>query len=400
MAEPDFDLVLFGATGFVGQLIAKHLADLRPSIRIALAGRSATKLTALTQRLGVDWPHLVVDSAEPALLASSAHVVASTVGPYARYGLPLVQACASAGTGYLDLTGEVLFVRECIDRFEATAEASGARIVNSCGFDSIPSDLGVLLLADQVSADGAGDLTETTLVVRSLKGGVSGGTIDSMRTQLVEARSDRSVRRLLADPYALSPDRDAEPSLGSERDGYRVAHDDELGWTGPFVMAGYNTRIVRRSNALLEHAYGRTFRYREVMGFGSDRTAPLMAAGMTAGLGALALGMSLPVSRSILGRVLPSPGEGPSEKTQRDGRFRVEIHTRTTTDARYVATVAAKGDPGYAATAVMFGQAALSLAMDERPARGGVLTPATALGQPLIERLRGQGFTFEVTRTS
>ena len=200
--------------------------------------------------------------------------LATTVGPYRRYGLPVVEACARAGTHYADLTGEVLFMREAIDRFDALAAESGARIVHSCGFDSIPSDLGVLLLHEAVTADGTGQLEDTTLVVRAMKGGPSGGTIASLQGTVDDARRSPELARLLADPYALSPDRDAEPRLGPEPDLRGVQHDHELGmWVGPFIMGSINTRAVRRSNALQDWAYGPRFRYREVMGFGSGPLA-------------------------------------------------------------------------------------------------------------------------------
>ncbi|MCW2528854.1 MAG: putative saccharopine dehydrogenase/reductase [Pseudonocardiales bacterium] len=401
-----YDIVLFGATGFVGQLIAADLADSAPcDVRIALAGRSLDKLTALQARLGLratDWALVVADVGDEAALttlAESTRVLATTVGPYLRYGLPVVKACARAGTDYLDLSGEALFVRHCIDQFDETARASGARIVNSCGFDSVPSDLGVLLLAEKAQADGAGGLTDTTMVVRSLRGGVSGGTIDSLRAQTEAMNADRDTRRMVTDPYALSPRREDDPAPRYERDDYRVRNDPELGWTGPFVMASYNTRIVRRSNALMGYAYGRSFRYREVMGFGRGRRAPVLATLMTAGLGLFAAGMSRKLSRRVLDRLLPAPGSGPSEKTQRSGRFRIEVRTTTTTGARYSSTVAAKGDPGYAATAVMFAQCALTLALDRSrlPGADGVTTPAAGLGRPLIERLRAAGLTLTVT---
>jgi short subunit dehydrogenase-like uncharacterized protein len=202
----------------------------------------------------------------------------------------------------------------------------------------------------------------------------------------------------MGDPYALSPDRAAEPDLGPERDLRGVERDEELGmWLGPFVMASINTRVVRRSNALQDWAYGRRMRYREVMGFGSGPTAPAMAAGMAAGTTALGAGLLFGPTRAVLDRVLPSPGEGPSEEARERGSFRIEIHTRTSGGRRYLATIAAKGDFGYAATAVMLGQSALCLAQDgdRLPDRAGVLTPATAMGDVLAERLRASGQTLE-----
>lgn len=403
----DHDVVLYGATGFVGKLTAEYLAKHAPDgARIALAGRSRSKLEDVRAGLdpsAADWPLIVADAADAesvATLAASTQVVATTVGPYAKYGMPLLEACANAGTHYADLTGEVGFVRWAIDRFDAVAKQSGARLVVSCGFDSVPPDLGVLVLHDGVRRDGAGELEKTTLVVTALRGGISGGTVDSLKSQVDGMKNDKTLRALVADPYALSPDREKEPDLGDEHDSAAITHDRELDrWLSPFVMAMYNTRIVRRSNALQDWAYGRRFRYTEVMGL---RRGPLglgVAVGATAGLAALSGGLMLRPTRALLDRVLPSPGEGPSEQTQQRGHFAMEIHTRTSTGARYVANVTGKGDPGYSGTAVMLGESALALALDgdTLPPIAGVLTPASGIGQPLVDRLRRHGFTFDVT---
>ena len=411
-ADRELDIVLFGATSFVGRLCAEYLARAAPpEVRIGLAGRSRERLRDLQGTLGAgaaDWPLLVADTNDRrsvSALAEATRVLATTVGPYRRYGLPVVEACAMAGTHYADLTGEVLFMREAIDRFDRAAAQRGARVVHSCGFDSIPSDLGVLLLHEAVIADGAGagQLEDTTLVVRAMKGGPSGGTIATMKGTVDDAHRSPELARLLADPYALSPDREAEPRLGPEGDLRGVQHDHGLGmWVGPFIMGSINTRAVRRSNALQGWAYGSRFRYREVMGFGSGPLAAVQAGAVAGGVGALGAGLSLRPTRAMLDRVLPSPGEGPNEKQREGGFFRIEIHARTSTGARYVCRVAAQGDPGYKATSVMFGESALSLALDgdRLPPRAGVLTPATALGKALVERLRAAGQTFEVERTA
>ena len=406
--DRELDVVLFGATSFVGRLCAEYLVRAAPpEARIGLAGRSLARLSDLQASLGgraADWPLLVADTTDQeslTVLAASTRVLATTVGPYRRYGLGVVEACATAGTHYADLNGEVLFMRDAIDRFDALAKESGARVVHSCGFDSIPSDLGVLALHEAVERDGAGQLQDTTLVVRAMKGGPSGGTIASLQGTVDDARSSPELARLLADPYALSPDRDAEPRLGPEPDLRGVQNDHELGmWVGPFIMGSINTRAVRRSNALQDWAYGPRFRYREVMGFGSGPVAALQAGAIAGGAGALLAGLSIAPARAVLDRVLPSPGEGPSEKQREQGFFRIEIHTRTSDGTRYLCRVGAQGDPGYKATAVMFGESSLSLALDgdRLPQRAGVLTPATAIGNTLIERLRTAGHTLEVER--
>ena len=409
MSNRDYDIVLYGATGFVGQLTAAHLARHAPDgIRIALAGRNQAKLEALRSELpseAANWPVVIADSTDAESLqavAESTRVVISTVGPYAKYGLPLVEACATTGTDYVDLTGEVLFVRESIDRFQDEAARTGARIVHSCGFDSVPSDLGVLVLAEKVHADGAGDLGDTTLYM-AMKGGISGGTAASAMVQADEVRADKDKRRVAGDKFALSPDRAAEPS-GEWKDSAAVRYSDEIGaWTAPFMMAMFNTRIVRRSNALQHHVYGGTFRYREVQRTGRGWSGRLTGYAVAGVLGLGFGAMSVPFLRPVVERVLPSPGEGPSEKSRANGHFKATLKTTTTTGASYTSVVAAQGDPGYAATAVMLGESALSLAVsrDDCPLptglAGGVLTPATALGNVLIERLRAQGFTIDAT---
>lgn len=404
--DQPLDIVVFGATGFVGRLTAEHLARSAPDgVRIGLGGRSLQKLMAVRDGLGpraAHWELVVADTGDPASLESlcgRTRVVATTVGPYLKFGLPLVEACARTGTHYADLTGEVLFARRAADAHHETAVASGARIVTSCGFDSVPSDLGVLLVHQRARADDAGELEDTTLVVESLRGGISGGTLDSMRGVVDEIKRDSESRRIVLDPYALSPARDREPDLG-ERDAAGVRFDRELGtWIAPFVMAVYNTRVVRRSNALQDWAYGRRFRYSEVMATGRGPLSPVLAGATAVGIGAFGLGMALPPTRLLLDRVLPEPGEGPSEKTRQNGRFRVRVHARTSSGARYDGIVAAQGDPGYAATAVMLGESALCLALDadRLPDAAGVLTPATGMGTALVDRLRARGFTLEVS---
>ena len=413
MGARELDVVLLGATGFVGRLTAEHLAlAAPPGARIGLAGRSAERLAAVRAGLGSvaeGWPLLVADSADPVALARLAErtaVVVTTVGPYSRHGLPLVEACARAGTDCADLTGEVPFVRRSMDAFHEVAAASGARVVHGCGFDAVPSDLGVLLAAEAARSDGAGPLTATTLLVREARGGVSGGTIESVRGVVDAARTDAAVRRLLADPYALSPDRGAEPDREAgaepERSPRGVAWEPDLGtWTAPFAMASFNTRVVRRSSALAGWAYGRGFRYREVVACGPGLRGLLRATAVTTGLGAVLAASALPPARALLDRLLPGPGEGPSERTRREGRFRVEVVAATASGARYTATVAATGDPGYAATAVMLGESALCLALDRDrlPDRAGVLTPATAMGAALVDRLRAAGMVLSVRRS-
>jgi short subunit dehydrogenase-like uncharacterized protein len=400
-ADREHDIVIYGATGFVGALTAAYLAEhAPPDVRIALGGRSQAKLERTRSELGVDWPLVIADSQDRdavAELARSARVVATTVGPYFKYGKPLVEACATAGTHYADLTGEVLFMRWAIDTADAASKASGARIVHTCGFDSIPSDIGTLLLHEEAAAGGHGDLEGTSLVVKAMRGGASGGTIDSLRTAVDTVKKDPASRRVLADPYALSPDREGEPDLGSERDSLKPLHDERLGgWLAPFVMASVNTRVVRRSNALQDYAYGRAFRYRELMLMGGGPLGLAKAGGVAGGIVGVFAGLATPGARQLLDRVLPDPGEGPGESTRERGFFNIDIHTTTSGGERLRCEIRAPGDPGYKATAVMLGQSALCLALDDLPDNAGVLTPAAAMGRMLADRLIAAGHAYRV----
>ncbi|WP_063051674.1 saccharopine dehydrogenase family protein [Nocardia arthritidis] len=410
----EYDLVLFGATGFVGKLTAEYLTGAAPeSARIALAGRSLDKLTAVRDDLGpkaASWGLVVADSKDQAALdelAARTKVVVTTVGPYLRYGLPLVAACAKAGTHYADLTGEPLFIREAIDAYHEQAVATGAKIVNSCGYDSIPSDLSVYQLYRRTVEDNTGELVDTTLVA-SLKGGVSGGTIDSGRAMMEAIAADPAKGSVLSHPYSLSPDKSMDPDVGRQSDqalSRASAVDPSLdGWVSTFVMAAHNTKIVRRTNGLLGWVYGKNFRYREVMSAGRSRVAPLVAAGMAggivAGLTAGALLSRAAAGRKLLDRVLPKPGTGPDEKARKSGWFTMKTFAHTTSGAKYVATFSGTGDPGYQATAVLLGQSGLCLAFDtdKQPELAGILTPAAAMGDALTERLRAAGMTITVDR--
>ena len=412
--QREFDIVIYGATGFVGKLTAEYLAKAGGQARIALAGRSPERLAAVRATLGErakDWPIVAADASSPAALeamAARARVVITTVGPYIKYGLPLVAACAAAGTDYADLTGEATFVRRSIDEFHKQAIDTGARIVHGCGFDSVPSDMTVYELFRRARKDGEGELLDTNFVLRGFSGGASGGTIASMLELMRSASSDPDTRKLLQDPYTLAQDRGAEPELGAQPDlpwrrGSEIAPELAGVWAAAFVMAVYNTRIVRRSNALLDYAYGRRFRYAEYMGVGPSIMAPVVSAATTAVTnGATALGTRffrfLP--RGLVERLAPKPGTGPSEEVRESGYYRVETYTTTSTGARYVATMSQSGDPGYKATSVMLGECGLALALDRDrlPELYGVLTPAAAMGEALLARFPGADISLESSR--
>ncbi|MCW2511590.1 MAG: enoyl reductase [Mycobacterium sp.] len=412
--QREFDIVLYGATGFVGKLTAQYLATAGGQARIALAGRSPQKLLAVRESLAgpaQEWPLIEADASSPSSLnamAARAQVVISTVGPYTKYGVPLVAACAAAGTDYADLTGETMFIRESIDLFHKEAADNGARIVHSCGFDSIPSDLTVYALYKRALADGAGELGETNFVLRGMAGGLSGGTVASMMEVMHTASTDPAARMLMNDPYTLTTDRAAEPDLGHQSDtpwrrGRDIAEELNGIWTGAFMMGAPNARIVRRSNALMGWAYGPKFRYAENMSLGSSVVAPVAAAmGTAANAAVLELGSRYfdKLPRKLLERVAPKPGSGPSERARDNGHYRVETYTTTSSGARYRATMAQQGDPGYKATSVLLGESGLALAFDRDALSElrGVLTPAASLGDALLARFPAAGVTMETER--
>ena len=412
----EFDIVLYGATGYSGRLTAEYLAARGTQARIALAGRDTGRLQAVRRALGPaaqDWPLLVADASEPSTLAAVAErtqVVVTTVGPYARYGLPLVAACARAGTDYADLTGELMFVRDSIDLYHKQAVDTGARIVTSCGFDSVPSDLNVYQLHRRAVQDGTGELTDTTLVLRSFNQlGASGGTVASLLGTMHTASGDAQARRIINDPYTFTTDREAEPELGRQRDfgwrrGRSVAPELDGFWVGGFVMGPYNARIVRRSNALQDWSYGRRFRYSEALSLGKSFAAPVASAIVTAALAA-AIGVGNRYFRRLPRRFVelltPKPGAGPGDAARKRGHYTVETYSTTTTGARYMATFGQNCD-AYQGTSVMLGESGLALALDRDRLSElrGVLTPAAAMGDPLLARLSAAGVSVRTTRLS
>jgi short subunit dehydrogenase-like uncharacterized protein len=409
-----FDVLLWGATGFTGQLVAEYLARTygfagKPSW--AIGGRSKGKLEKVRAALEAvdprarDLPIVVGDSRDRTTLdvvVRDARVVASTVGPYAIHGRELVAACVEGATDYCDLTGEPQFVRDMIEQHHARARTTGARIVHCCGFDSIPSDLGTLMMQTRTRQAHGRPSAEVRCLVGPMKGGTSGGTVASALHLLEEASRDRRVRRILTDPYSLDPER-TEP--GPDRADQRgVRWDAELArWTGPFVMAAINTRVVRRTNALLEYAYGRDFRYSEAMSFGVGARAMLAAAGVSLGVaGVLAAASVSPVRKLLEKTVLPAPGEGPSRERRENGFFVVRlVGIGAAPPAKVFGTVRGTSDPGYGETAKMLAESAVCLATDGDAIarRGGVLTPAACMGMRLVERLRAAGMTFETVET-
>jgi short subunit dehydrogenase-like uncharacterized protein len=397
MRKREFDLILWGASGFTGRLVAEHLARVGPARRLrwAVGGRNAEKLGAMLREIGMpDIPVVLGDSQDPrsmADLARRTRAVCSTVGPYALYGAELVAACADMGTHYCDLSGEVHWMRRMIDQHEARAVETGARLVHSCGFDSIPSDLGCLFLQQHAIERYGRPCGSVKLFVRKMKGTFSGGTVASMLNALEVAKHSPEERRIMGNPYALNPAGQRKGPDG--RDQARPHRDPDCDcWTAPFVMAAINTRIVRRSHALLGWPWGRRFRYSESVVTGKGLAGLARATAMTAALGGFMAAASIGPARVLMNRLfLPQPGEGPNEAAREAGGFEMLLIGRhpAASERHISARVTGRRDPGYGATARMLGEAAICLALDgdKLPVAGGSWTPATAFGALLIERL-------------
>jgi len=403
MTDKNFDIIVYGATSFVGQIITRYMHEQFSdgSIKWAIAGRSLSKLRMVSDTIGLSGVELIVADAadENALvqLCARTTVVMSTVGPYALYGDLLVQVCATTGTHYCDLTGEPQWIRKMQSRHAADAKASGARIVHCCGFDSIPSDLGVHFLQRLALEQFGQSCDRIAMRVVSIKGGASGGTIASMVNMVKEAVSDAELRQELKDPYSLCP-----PGHGfsAPQPDVKIAYDNVYGsWIAPFVMAGINTRVVHRSNALSSNSYGDEFRYEEAVVTGEGAKGKRMARAATWGVNALMVGLAVPPLRWLLETVvLPKPGEGPTEKAQLEGGFDLVFLGSTAKGDTTGCRVTGDRDPGYGSTAKMLSQAAACLAKDV-PAEvaGGFWAPATIMGDVLIERLKAHaGLSFEM----
>jgi short subunit dehydrogenase-like uncharacterized protein len=403
------DIILLGATGYTGALVAEYLVSRGlGSLRLGLAGRDLGKLERARSSLAqldsaaADVPLLLADSFDRASLdklAASTKVLCTTVGPYAKFGEQTVAACAAHGTHYCDLTGEPQFVRRMIDLHHEQARITGARIVTCCGFDSIPSDLGTFMLYRDYQRRG-GQLHRVRNFLADSRGGVSSGTIASALNVVDEARRDREVREAVLDPYSLYPR--GEPPGPDRRDQAGAKRDADLGaWTAPFIMAVINAKIVRRSNALLDFAYGREFRYSETMRVAPGVRGMLGASILSASFGLAASAMMITPLRRMAERQLAKPGSGPSKAQRERGHFSFEL-IGDGVDAQGAplqlrGRIAGTADPGYGATSMMLGESALALAFDQLDGiPGGVRTTASTMGDSLLERLRVAGMTFEV----
>ena len=403
MTPKTYDIIVYGATSFVGQIMTRYMRDTFADgeVRWAIAGRSREKLNRLAEEAGLSEIGMIVadagDEAGLQAMCALTKVVVSTVGPYALYGDTLVKVCAETGTHYCDLTGEPQWIRKMQERHETTARQSGARIVHCCGFDSIPSDLGVHFLQEQARARFGRPCNRVSMRVAALKGGASGGTIASMINMVKEASRDAGLRRQLKDPYSLCPPGHAFSARQPE---IRMAYDSAYGsWIAPFIMAAINTRVVHRSNALSNNSYGSDFLYEEAMATGIGGAGKRRARAVSLGMTGVMVCLAIPPVRWLLENfVLPRPGEGPSPQQQADGEYDL-VFMGTTADGHHIRSrVTGDRDPGYGSTAKMLAQAAACLAFDiPAETEGGFWTPSTLMGDRLIARLQARaGLTFEL----
>ncbi|GIR93884.1 saccharopine dehydrogenase [bacterium] len=409
MHNRPYDIIVFGATGFTGKLVVEYLIEHygvnNELFTWAIAGRNEDKIKKVVETLAAKNDQIkkikffIADSFDDKSLdnlSKSAKLVISTVGPYIKYGKNLVSHCAHNGTHYCDLTGEVPFIRESIDAYDKVAKKNECRIIHSCGFDSIPSDLGVLFLQSEAKKKYDRFCSHIKYYVRATKGGFSGGTIASMIAISNYIKSKPNLSGLLGNPYALNSDNYESPSVSSLRS---VEWDQDVGlWTAPFIMSGINTRVVRRSNELLGFKYGKEFIYTEVTSFQKGIMGYLKSYSMLIFLGLTKFLMSFkPTFWLLKNFYLPSPGEGPNKEKRDNGFFKILLNGYV--DGNHIScTVTGDKDPGYSGTAIMLTESALSIILnnEEIPKKFGVLTPASAIGKILIKRLKTKGIIFKV----
>jgi short subunit dehydrogenase-like uncharacterized protein len=396
----EFDVIVWGASGFTGRLVAAYLFKQYGSngnLKWAMAGRNQEKLESVRNEVAdASVPLVLADSNDDASLKEMilrTAVVCTTVGPYVAYGSKLVASCVAHGAHYCDLSGEVQWMRQMIDKHHEEAQANGVKIVHTCGFDSIPSDMGVYFTQKEAQAQKGQRVEQIQMRVAGMRGGLSGGTYASLSKVMEQALQDKTIYKVLVNPYGLNPKDQQE---GKDKpDLQRVIFDPtSKSWIGPFIMAGINTKVVRRSNALSGYAYGKDFRYDEATmsgkGFkgrfkGIMSALPLIL--MTARPGSFL--------KRIANSMFPKPGEGPTKDQRENGFYSLRFYATLEDGSLALGKVTGDKDPGYGSTSKMLGEAAVCLAKDTLPSTSGVLTPSVAMGDALLARLeKNAGLTF------
>lgn len=403
MSDQKYDIIIFGATSFVGQIMTNYIQKFYGDDKLswAIAGRSKDKLEKLSKKLNLSGIEIIVADSydETALksLCSRTKVIVSTVGPYALYGETLIKVCSESGTHYCDLTGEPQWIKKMQGKYEKLTKKSGAWIINCCGFDSIPSDLGVHFLQQKALNKTGQTCNKINMRVLKMKGGASGGTIASVINLIKEASRDSKLRKELKNPYSLCP---PSHNFTLYQNNIKVSYDEEYkSWIAPFIMAAINSRIVHRSNALSGNSYGTDFLYEEAVLIGKGKIGKWKAHFVNIGFAMVMAGLIIPPTRWLLQKfILPKPGQGPSKEEQLSGEYEL-LFTGTTSDGTKVkCRITGDQDPGYGSTAKMLAQSAICLAKDvPKNTKGGFWTPATIMGDKLTKRLiTHAGLDFEI----
>ena len=395
-----FDIIIWGATSFTGKLVVEYLFKQFASTKIkwAIAGRNKEKLENVRSKVAdKNIPIFIADSFDEkslSVIVKKSKVICSTVGPYSLYGSLLVELCVKHSTNYCDITGEAHWIRTIIDKFHKDAKKKKIKIVNSCGFDSIPSDMGVYFIQNQIKKAYKSYAKSIKMRVAGIRGGISGGTYGSMNNLLKEAYADKSVFKVLNNPYGLNP-RDKMEGL-DKKDLRKIIFDNESkSWIYPFIMAGINTKIVRRSNALSNFQYGKEFTYEEATMAGKGISGFWKA---ILALFPLAMIGINPNSflKKIVNSFMPKPGEGPGIEKRKNGFYNLRFYITIDKKRKAFAKVIGDSDPGYGSTSKMLAESAISLAFDNLPGNYGVITPSFAMGDKLLKRLKeNAGLSFE-----
>ena len=397
----EFDIIIWGASGFTGRLVALYLFNkygTTGDLKWAMAGRNLIKLKGVRDEVAdKSVPLVIADSNDEVSLlkmVKRTNVICTTVGPYANYGSMLVDVCVKSNVHYCDLTGEVQWMHKMINKHHELAKANGSKIVHTCGFDSIPSDMGVYFIQREAEAKRGIRAKQIKMREAGISGGISGGTYASLSRVLEEAQKDKNIYKILSNPYSLNP---KDGYVGKDKSDLRsiVYDESSRSWIGPFIMAGINTKVVRRSNSLSNYSYGKDFRYDEATIFGKGFMGRIKGLLSSIPIGLIMTVRSGSLLKKGIDMLLPKPGEGPSKKKMKTGFYNLRFYITLEDGSQAFAKVTGDMDPGYGSTSKMLAESAVCLAKDKLSNISGVLTPSLAMGDALLKRLeKNAGLTF------
>ena len=398
----EFDIIVWGASGFTGRLVALYLFDkygANGDLKWAMGGRNIKKLEKVREEVAnKNVPLVIADSNDKVSLLNMVNrtkVICTTVGPYAKYGSNLLEACVKSHIHYCDLAGEVQWMHKIINSYHEEAKINGSKIVHACGFDSIPSDMGVYFIQKEVKSRTGSVAQKIKMRVAAISGGISGGTYASLSRVLEEAHKDKMVYKILANPYALVP---KDEQFGKDNSDLKNVIFDKASqsWIGPFIMASINTKIVRRSNFLSNYAYGKSFRYDESTIFGKGFLGRIKGVLSTISIGLIVSAKHGSLLKKGLDLLFPIPGEGPTMKKMEKGFYNLRFYITLNDGSNAFAKVTGDMDPGYGSSSKMLAESAVCLAKDKLSDTSGVLTPSLAMGESLLKRLeKNAGLTFD-----